>query len=394
MTNDGARAATGPTLFLHAGMPKTGTTAIQSFCQRNPKLLAAAGLAYPSLVNGNHGGLFEALFAETPWREGSTRQQLLEGRDELLAGLDSYLAARRREGVDVLMSGEALSVFKAPSLERLRTFAARHFDNIVIIVLVRPPLALARSATQQNIKSGRSFRQFLENAPTPALRARLRPMIGVFGKENVRVGLYHKSALVEGDSLQTLLHIIGGDRSALAEARAPRVNTSISLTSAKLMSAFNDAVLQKSAPEGLPAPVMERLTHPFIAGLHENFTAPVGVANERVALLGATMMRVPGPKYRLPREIGELVQSASRVHVGWLKKAFDIDLDAHDDALDEGFAYADTTVFSAEEIAAITETFDAVIARPKKHLGHHQRLHNHRSSDVVRRSLKRLGSRA
>ena len=394
MTNDGARAATGPTLFLHAGMPKTGTTAIQSYCQKNPRPLAAAGLAYPGLVNGNHGGLFEALFAETPWRQGSTRQQLVEGRDALMSGLDDFLARRRREGLDVLMSGEALSVFKAPSLERLKAFAERHYDNIVVIVLVRPPQALARSATQQNIKSGRSFQQFVESPPTPALRARLRPMIRVFGKENVRVGLYHKSALVEGDSLQTLFHIMGGDRSALADARAPRVNTSISLTAAKLLSIFNAAVQHRSPPQDLPAPVMERLTHPFIDSLHEGFTAPIGVHNERAALLGTTMTRVPGPKYQLPREIAELVHTASRLHVGWLDKAFGIDLDRYDDPVDESLGLADMTVFAEEEIEAITQTLDPVIANPKKHLGHHLRLHNHRSGDIVRRSLKRLGARA
>ena len=46
-------------LYLHIGLHKTGTSAIQKFLMSNGQLLAAQGFLYPSLADGweNHNNL-------------------------------------------------------------------------------------------------------------------------------------------------------------------------------------------------------------------------------------------------------------------------------------------------------------------------------------------------
>ena len=152
-------AAQGKRVFIHVGVPKSGTSFIQSTFRDNQQRLLEAGFLYPSRhkaemfhaaldVNGNH----------EKW--GLQRERV--------AGVWEQMAARVRDfdGTSVI-SSEFLGAAKRPRIRR----ALAHLEGVDVHVI-----ATARDLTrqipaewQEGIKHGRtlSYAQFLERILDP-----------------------------------------------------------------------------------------------------------------------------------------------------------------------------------------------------------------------------------
>jgi len=133
-------------LFLHAGPPKTGTSALQALLRR----AAPDGLLYPATGQWPDGAHHPLVFAA----QGITRRGLIkiDPLDTLRHALTHELDARGAQ--DVLISSEALIPRQGfPAfLEAFDGVLKGRFEAIIPIITLRHPLERAASMYNQLIK--------------------------------------------------------------------------------------------------------------------------------------------------------------------------------------------------------------------------------------------------
>lgn len=353
-----------PTLYFHAGMNKTGSSAVQSYFQRNRKLLGQAGLAYPSLPSPNHSSFLQSQFGP---RRHELAQQII-GRlvaseadlDAFRTAFDGFLATSARAGRDVLLSAEATMKLQQEGYRELRDLALASFDRVVAVALVRPPLSFARSAMQQRLKGGLSVGRFDELPPTPDYARRFGPLIEVFGADNVRLRIYHPATFVAGDVLQTILAMLDGDRSALRDERAPRSNVSVSMTACKALALISGVLHAGGVGPQVPPPLAARLT----AGALGAFFATTRARRVRQLPphINGVVLGIAGGGFRLPHALGADLLARSADDIAWMSQRLDTDLLAHDEPLPPAGSdpFAE---WSEPEIAAVAEAFDRINAQ-------------------------------
>lgn len=127
-----------PKLYLHCGLPKTGSTALQSWFWHHRAALDRAGLVYPKdpkVVEGKHGYLIAEL----------RRNTRLPKLARALRGVTV--------GRDVLLSNEGLSNhfddFAPAALQTFRALTADYEVNLIL--LRRPQAAWIRSYYRQAV---------------------------------------------------------------------------------------------------------------------------------------------------------------------------------------------------------------------------------------------------
>ena len=124
-------------LFLHIGWPKTGTTALQSFCHANRAALAAQGLAYYTTRAESAGSIARAIAKAEPMAPHSARLQDW---------------AARQDAAKVLISSEG---FAGTDLTALADFLApEQWRRITVIAYLRPQDEYLESWYKQVIKWG------------------------------------------------------------------------------------------------------------------------------------------------------------------------------------------------------------------------------------------------
>lgn len=134
-------AVPGAYLYLHIGLPKTGTTSLQGWLHANERTLNRNNLTYPQ---------FPARYNDhTQAKQQGLVTGLIKGR---LGRLRSLLNDHR----DVIMSSEGLTNhlydFPSSSLERFRHLTQER--TVVAILVTRPPEAFARSIYNQRVLTG------------------------------------------------------------------------------------------------------------------------------------------------------------------------------------------------------------------------------------------------
>jgi len=124
-----------PPLLLHVGPHKTGTTAIQIFCERNRKHLARAGFWYPEvgIEGAQHLVLPACYFSQHPF----IPESLLGGDPEEIVAV---LASERPHALTPLLSSEVfweLLSDRSGAFESVVALLGRRF-NVHIVVVERP----------------------------------------------------------------------------------------------------------------------------------------------------------------------------------------------------------------------------------------------------------------
>ena len=230
------------TLYLHIGLPKTGTTALQEFCVYNREELIKNGVNYPifeylypdaaSSRNGHF--LIATCKSETGNRNDALEKTLFDKGLKMIE--EAFLCCE-----NVILSDEAIwhkTIRHRKGLwKKLLEHSQKNEYQLKVIVYLRRQDELALSYISQKIKSGKnrlqewSWEEYLENDNTLVMNydVQLDRTEEAVGRENLIVRIYEKEQFKgeEGNLYSDFLEIFG---LKLKDYKVEREYRNISLT--------------------------------------------------------------------------------------------------------------------------------------------------------------------
>jgi|GEM_PF-2650287 len=298
-------------LIVHAGMHKTGSTAIQHWLHTTKQ----PDVHYFKWRNANHSDLFVLLFEENPQdylafsRTGYTRDQAMKARAEEKTRIRRQIEGSKK---DVFMfSAERVSTAPEEAVRAMHDFFSEYFPDIQVYAYVRKPSGFMSSMFQQHLKTGRIKLSFGEL--WPSYRKRLGRLFKVFGPENVHLRCYDQ--LVENRT-----EIVGNFADWTGLSTVPPSNIVLNWS----MSATGMALLhyyRKTVEPDLPA--SERARY------------------ERHVLYAA--QTIPGEPFHIELECGDRQRKKVAKDLKWISRRMNCDFD------DLGAARGGVRVFANEE---------------------------------------------
>ncbi|GGR42785.1 hypothetical protein J2S40_004344 [Nocardioides luteus] len=216
-------------IVIHAGLPKTGTSAVQAWLHHNTEQLAAAGVFYPwhhldknGISAGNAGSLME--------RSGP---RFVTSPTQIEGTLDDFEASGCHT---MLLSSEAF----LPELPRLAEAMPGHAR---FVMYVRDPLAFLESDYNQRVKRIPQLHAFVPESGAYGGWLGHEHLYNALASDDVRARAelrpYHSDLFVGGSLLTDLLHAAGIDSSQLTGLELKQVNTSYSLHALEIKRALN-----------------------------------------------------------------------------------------------------------------------------------------------------------
>lgn len=199
-------------LIFHAGMNKTGSSAIQRSIQK----LDGQGVNYLEWKSNNHSVLFMLLFQSKELRDdyhvfrtqGWSREELNEEEKRWLEILRSQLERNRADAIVFSAEDASQPNVSEEPLRNFKEFFSPYVDSIEVIAYVRSPFSFATSAFQQRVKSGGLAKLDFESL-WPDYRKRFENLDLVFGTENVTLVHFDSTELIGGDVVSDFIFRTG-----------------------------------------------------------------------------------------------------------------------------------------------------------------------------------------
>ncbi len=192
-------------LIIHAGMHKTGSTAIQHcLAGENIPEVHTFRLGQP-----NHSVPLTAMFGENPEtnfqfrKRGLTATDVAAKRDKLNKSVHRQI--QNKSAPHFLLSAEWFSRGRIPELQRFFDQFSKSFEKIDVYIYIRDPQGFVTSSFQQGIKTGAKS-LFV---PWPNYRKRVEALDGVFGRENVHTRIYNSTTFSGSDVVQDFFSWVG-----------------------------------------------------------------------------------------------------------------------------------------------------------------------------------------
>ena len=291
-------------LFVHAGTPKTGTSAIQIYCSTNNERIKAAGAIYPNLgfefpgigINRNAHFLVHSVKGENGKRDKAAEEALVaEGLEKLMSNFEQYDR--------VIISDENLwnsSSFKETRIRTLKDACDKHDVELRFIVYLRRQDTLIQSYWAQQVKekSKLTFKEYIETGKYSFFKldykARLDALASVAGKENITVRVYEKSSYYKGSITADFLHLTGVETDDTFVEPDHIINPSLSgptLEIKRILNCYEDFSQKNSYILPLLNAYQRdhydniafKSTEYFTREMHETFMAQYDEANKAVA---------------------------------------------------------------------------------------------------------------
>ncbi|MGH1330026.1 MAG: hypothetical protein ACRBBK_04035 [Paracoccaceae bacterium] len=191
-------------LFIHIGLPKTGTTSFQVFCARHRDWLAQNGVCYPATMRDPaptssqhrflHSDMRAELAASAPYR---THAMNVISQEVERSGLPAALISEEQFSYESWLAAPYLAQFRA------------RFD-VRILVQLRRQDRWVESMFAQAVRGGYplDFKQFL-GAQATQERLHWEHFLGIwadaFGRENIIACLYQEGATANTELLLSRL---------------------------------------------------------------------------------------------------------------------------------------------------------------------------------------------
>lgn len=236
-------------VVIHAGMHKTGSSAVQQHFAGHP----TPGVSYAPWNEGNHCGLFILLF-EDPEKAARYHgfvhrgpeyiAQLPAMREEWLARLRATMDAAGNDTVVFSAEDISLPIYR-DAVVRMRDFFAAWTDRIDVVAYARSPRSFAVSAFQQMVKDG--LNRLAPEELWPHYRARFELLDQIFGADRVDLRTYDRAELIGGDIVRDFAAVLGV---AAGGQIAPDVNATLSAEATALL--FAQRKLGDNLPTGFP----------------------------------------------------------------------------------------------------------------------------------------------
>lgn len=213
-----------PQLYLHIGMPKTGTSTIQGLLFDNRKTLDQHGYFYPVATLGGS--------SDYAYAHHNLAHAILENNNAPWQKLQGELAANKRKRI--IISSEAFSNCRHPDhLKYIHEYLC-HFP-IKIVVYVRRQDEMLQGLYQTLVTFGdltdplADYLEMIltEHPHTLDYYSLINDLFArEFGKENILLRVYEKSSLHEGDLLKDFLKTTGFSASKFLQLDVPNNNLS------------------------------------------------------------------------------------------------------------------------------------------------------------------------
>ena len=243
-------------LFLHIGLGKTGTTAIQFWLAANRTQLAGHGWFYPAIGYFERGRAHHALSHK--WG-GWIKPELLAGRnlDAEWCALRDHIAAASDDSAFIVSSERFAAASMDPRYSTMLPYLSdvlRGIDVRIVIYLRRHD-DLAEAYYKQMVKAGLTtapIEDFVQNLPPEFDFSELQKRWGgAFGADRLIVRWYEPMMWPDGDVVRDFRAALGiSDDSAYLPSE--RMNESISAASVAEVIA-QDIAGEKNRPRLLNA---------------------------------------------------------------------------------------------------------------------------------------------
>ncbi|WP_097012851.1 hypothetical protein [Pseudodesulfovibrio profundus] len=189
------------TLYLHIGLPKTGSTALQCFFKENVEQLRQVGLSYPT-SSIRKSGLFDSHagngFALSPLHPTYSKREHDNLLNEIVA----------QPTPNVLISSEYLSQLTGEDIKELRSKLTQF--KFKIIAYLRRADSYTESCFQQLVKNHGANAK--SKVVTTAARKSVEELVALlshFEEENVIIRPYERQQFVDGTIFSDFMDAVG-----------------------------------------------------------------------------------------------------------------------------------------------------------------------------------------
>lgn len=222
-----------PRVYLHIGLQKTGTSALQDWLASNESSLKKLGILYPNAGRKlkKHSFLYESIKSE----------YLDKALDLHWVQLEKELS--NTKSGKVIISDEAFCDLTSLEIAALQEKLLNY--EIKVVIYLREPRSFMVSLYKYNIRVGGiyySFKEFLErNVGRFDFEAKIKRFSNFFGHENIIVKTYEKAKndnlLI--DFMKTIEISESEIEANLGKLKLRRVNSALDRESLLLIRTFN-----------------------------------------------------------------------------------------------------------------------------------------------------------
>ena len=221
-------------VYLHIGLQKTGTTAIQKYLASNYKTLLNSGILYPKSGRSNfkHNHLFDVITQERSYSDSVW--------DQLVQEISSSTAEK------VIISDEAFCLFDQSQIKFIKEKLSSLFDFKVILFL-REPSSFLISLYKYNIKSGNVYYSFQQYLNKNLSRCNYQKIVSTwsqyFSSKNILIESYEQAKSIGLiTSLFSLMKLSNSRINVLTQLDSlQRVNTALNYNTLKCLRLLNKA---------------------------------------------------------------------------------------------------------------------------------------------------------
>ncbi len=297
-------------IFLHVGIPKTGTTSIQRtlFSKMNSEFLEDNDYLYPKHWPENHSIFILNNFSDHPEKliENINKRYGIEEikkiNEESFYRLEKEI--KKTTCSKLIISGEGISNLTMDNLLNLQNYFLTICGKQVkfnIIIFVRNPISLAVSFIQQLVKVSLTEQLALKGEIIQSkdrYQTKIEKFTKVFGSESVKVYSFEEAIKHKFGPVGYFLALLNVNNDAISRFHYRKSNVGFSMFAIKFLSYVNmkmppviDGKLQKN-----------RTRRDFMS-----------------------VLNVHGSKYDISHTDKKAIIEVSQNDVNWLRKIFGID---------------------------------------------------------------------